>query len=242
MDDRQAKGKFAVSSGPVNRRTAAPSQKSERPASVVLSRLKARQAKHRLGPPLLQRLASGAGSTTGLPAIKSALVLQALGGTLGATALFLGAIQGAAIMVVAGSAMLVSAATWASLQWRNRQRETLAGPAISSWIAASDLERLDTLLEQLAQESEQATIDALCQLKERLFRCVTLVSNSPDLAAPDDALFVGETVRRYAPDSIQATLQILSFKSSCLGWSWSPGQVRGPSNPLHADHALSWPR
>ena len=145
MDDRSGKGKFAVSYGPVNRRTVAPTQKAERPASVVLSRLKARQAKHRLGTPLLQRIATRADRSTGLPAVTGALIVQTLGATL---------------------------------------------------------------LEQLAQGSEQATVDALCQLKERLFRCVILVSNNPDLAAPDDALFVGETVRRYLPDSIQATLKI----------------------------------
>ena len=208
MDDRSGKGKFAVSYGPVNRRTVAPTQKAERPASVVLSRLKARQAKHRLGTPLLQRIATRADRSTGLPAVTGALIVQTLGATLGATALFLGSIQGASILIVAGSAILVGAATWAGLQWRNRKREAPSDHATTAWIATSDLERLDTLLEQLAQESEQATIDALCQLKERLFRCVTLVSNNPDLAAPDDTLFVGETVRRYLPDSIQATLKI----------------------------------
>ena len=35
-----------------------------------------------------------------------------------------------------------------------------------------------------------------------------LLGDNPDMVAPDDALFVRETVRRYLPDSIQASLKI----------------------------------
>lgn len=142
------------------------------------------------------------------PATSRTVVLQAMACTVGATVVFLGAIQAAWGVVAAGMVMLIGAATWTCVQWRNRQRQDSSGLAMTAWIAPSDLERLDTLLEQLAQASEPATIDVLCQLKDRLSRCVRLVGEHPDLAAPEDALFVRETVRRYLPDSLQATLNI----------------------------------
>ena len=86
MDDRPSKDKFAIARGPVNRRTAAPAQRAERPPSIVLARLKARYTQHHLGTPLVQRLAADAPQAGGRAATSTALVLQAVGGTLGATA------------------------------------------------------------------------------------------------------------------------------------------------------------
>ena len=213
MNEPQSKGKFAVSSGPVNRRTATPAQRAERPvqAPAVLSRLKAAQAKHRLGASLSQRFASG----TALPGThnraSSTLVIQAIGCTLGATGVFLGIIQSAWPVAAVSAVTVLGLGTWMVMQRRSAHRMT---PALESkpvaWIEPEHLDRLDALMEQLAKESQQDTVDVLRQLKDTLGRCAVLLADGATyaLAAPDDSLFIRETIRRYVPDSIQACLKV----------------------------------
>lgn len=213
MNEAQDKGKFAVSNGPVNRRTATPAQRAERPARapVVLSRLKAAQAKHRLGASLHQRFASGAALPGAHPKASGTLVVQAIGCTLGATGVFLGIIQSAWPVAAVGAVTLLGLGGWMLVQ-RSRLRSStpLQDGSLASWIETEHLDRLDALMEQLARESEQATVDALCQLKDTLGRCAQRLDDSSTqaLAAPDDSLFIREAIRRYIPDSIQACLKV----------------------------------
>lgn len=213
MNEPQGKGKFAVSSGPVNRRTATPAQRAERTnhAPVVLSRLKAAQAKHRLGASLRQRLSSGAM----LPGVQhkasGTLVIQAIGCTLGTTGMFLGIIQSAWPVAVLGAAMVVGLGAWMLVERRRaREKATEQVGYVVPWMEPEHLERLDALMEQLAKESSQSTVDALCQLKDTLSRCGALLSDgaTQSLAAPDDSLFIREAIRRYIPDTIQACLKV----------------------------------
>ena len=64
-------------------------------------------------------------------------------------------------------------------------------------------------MEQLAEESQQATVDTLCKLKDTLNRCALLLADGATqaLAAQDDSLFMRGAIRRYIPDTIQACLK-----------------------------------
>lgn len=213
MNEPQGKGKFAVSNGPVNRRTAAAAQRAEQPhqAPVVLSRLKAAQAKHRLGASLAQRFSSGAAMPGSQHKANGTLVVQAIGCTLGVTGIFLGIIQSTWPVAAIGAATVLGLGTWMLVErQRARQRVPLPAGNLTTWIESEHLERLDALMEQLAKESSQSTVDALCQLKDTLSRCATLLGDGATQAwaAPDDSLFIREAIRRYIPDSIQACLKV----------------------------------
>lgn len=213
MNEPQDKGKFAVSNGPVNRRTATPAQRAERPAQapVVLSRLKAAQAKHRLGASLSHRFTSGTALPGAQQRASGTLVVQAIGCTLGATGVFLGIIQSAWLVAAIGAATVLGLGTWMLMQRRSAQRSApLQEANLVAWIEPEHLDRLDALMEQLAKESQQGTVDALCQLKDTLSRCALLLADGETqaLAAPDDSLFIREAIRRYIPDTIQACLKV----------------------------------
>ena len=62
----------------------------------------------------------------------------------------------------------------------------------------------------MTKESQQATVDTLCQLKDTLNRCALLLADGAiqALAAPDDSLFIRGVIRRYIPDTIQACLKV----------------------------------
>lgn len=206
------KGKFAVSNGPVNRRTAAANQRTTPRAepTVVLTRIKAAQTKLRLGAALSQRI-SQTHAQPKVGKIKATAITQAIGCTVAGIGIFVGAIQGT--WGLAGVSLLAFAglATWA--WWSHRARK-LASPSTTgftgTWIEPEDLQRLDALLEQLAQESNTGTIERLVAFKDALSRCVTLVNGvqHTGLVSSDDVLFVRETIRRYVPDSIQACLKV----------------------------------
>ncbi len=213
MNERQGKGKFAVSSGPVNRRTATHAQREAQPrhSPVALSRLKAARAKQRLGASLQQRFSSGSAWSGAHTLASGTLVLQAVGCTLGATAVFLGIIQNTWPIAAAGTATVLGLGIWMLLDQRRRRQSVFGSESdFSVWLEPEHLGRLDALMEQLAKESSQFTVDALCQLKDTLSRCANLVGDSatPVLAAPEDILFIREAICRYVPDSIQACLKV----------------------------------
>ena len=154
MNEPQGKGKFAVSSGPVNRRTATPAQRAERTnhAPVVLSRLKAAQAKHRLGASLRQRLSSEAVLPGARHKASGTLVIQAIGCTLGGTGMFLGIIQSAWPVAALGAATVAGLGAWMLLARRTARRNSTAPVGyVAPWIEPEHLERLDALMEATGQ-------------------------------------------------------------------------------------------
>ena len=93
--------------------------------------------------------------------------------------------------------------SWIVMQRRTAQRSApLQEGNLLAWIEPKHLKRLDTLMEQLAKKSQQATVDTLCQLKDTLNRCALLLADGATqaLAAPDDSLFM-----RGAPAAISPT-------------------------------------
>ncbi len=213
MNDPQGKGKFAVSSGPVNRRTATPAQRSapKIQAPVVLNRLKAAQAKHRLGSGLAQRLVTNASGGRTPARARMSLILQSIGCTVSGVGLFVGAIQSAWAVIGMSAAALLSLGTWTWLSYRQQHASASeVETKLTALIDPADLQRLDSLMEQVAKESSSTAVELLVQFKETLARSVALASaqQSEGLLASDDSLFIRESVRRYAPDSLQAYLQV----------------------------------
>ena len=213
MNDPQGKGKFAVSSGPVNRRTATPAQRSapKTQAPVVLNRLKAAQAKHRLGAGLAQRLVLGASGGRTPARARMSLIVQSMGCTVSGVGLFVGAIQSAWAVVGISAAALLGLGTWTWRSYRQQHASTSdLALKLTALIDPGDLQRLDSLLEQVAKESGPTTVELLVQFKETLVRCVALASaqQSEGLLASEDSLFIRETVRRYVPDSLLANLKV----------------------------------
>ena len=213
MNDPQGKGKFAVSNGPINRRTATPIQRSTSKiqAPAMLTRLKAAQAKHRLGAGLAQRLASSAAGARTPAHARFGLIVQSMGCTVSGVGLFVGAIQSSWAVVGISAAALLGLGAWT---WRSYQQQHASASELLLNLAAlvdpADLHRLDGLLEQVAKESGHTTVELLVKFKETLVRCVALASEhqSQGLLASDDSLFVRESVRRYVPDSLQAYLKV----------------------------------
>jgi len=214
MTEPKNKEKFAVASGPINRRTATAAQRGpvqNAPSPVALARIQAAHTKHRLGASLVARLTSAAaqhpreGKTTGIR------VAQALCGTVGAMGVFLGLIQGAWLITLAGTVALTGVAGWVWVGRRLQRQSSLHNPAdATAWIDARAIANLDAALERLARESSPETVELLRTLKDTLARCVALLGDEQvqGMAAPDDRLFVGEAIRRYIPDSLNACLKV----------------------------------
>ncbi|OYU45448.1 MAG: hypothetical protein CFE44_07455 [Burkholderiales bacterium PBB4] len=125
--------------------------------------------------------------------------------------LFVAALQGAWPWAGICASALVGLGAWAWRTQRRRHARTAALEVrLQALVAASDLQQLDALLEQVAKESRAATVEQLVGFKESLVRCVGLTTTHEEqgLLASEDGLFVRETVRRYAPDSLQAFLKV----------------------------------
>ncbi len=213
MPHPEHKTKFAVSNGPVNRRTASVAQRQPpvpaRPQ--LLNRLRASHARHRLGTPLALRLQASADTPNGRIRASTRHILQAIGGALGATGLFLGMIANTAPLVGASAASLLGVGIWIVLERRRSGSSgALAQETFSNWVAPGDVERLDAAMETLAAHCPPPVVHALSGLKDTIARCVRALGNSqkPGLAASDDRLFVGEAIRRYIPDSLLAYSQV----------------------------------
>lgn len=212
MNDPKNSKNYAIAKGPVNRRTA-PVQAAppERVAPSVRARILIAKSRHRLGTPLSQRL-NGAAHTAALGQRPTpTAIAQAIGATLGATGLVLGLIQGSVLLIGAGALLLSAFALWAYLGRGSHTGGTApAAIAVAQVLAPEDLERLDAVMEKLAAETQQATVDLLAKLKESISRCAGLVAQvqSDGGFSGEEPLYLRETVRRYIPDSINSYLQV----------------------------------
>lgn len=209
MTEPQLSKQYASAKGPVNRRTTPVPQPSAEPAPAVRARLQMAQLRQRLGTPLAQQLAAARGvPVRSGPA--PATIVQAIGGTVSATGVLLGAIQGSWLTLGVSATLLSALGAWAGWRWHQRpQARSTAFDAVVL-VDEGDIQRLDSLMEKLAVEAPEDTVQQLCTIKEALRRCVALLGSvGADSGLPtEDALYVRECVRRYLPDSIQSCLQV----------------------------------
>lgn len=212
MNDLKNSKNYAVAKGPVNRRTTP--VKAAPPAQVapsVRARILIAKSRHRLGAPLSQRL-NGAAHTAALGHRPTpTAIVQAIGGTIGATGLVLGLMGGSVLVIGAGAVLLSACWLWAYLGRGAHTAGTApAAIAVAQWLAPEDLERLDGMMEKLAAEAQQTTVDLLAKLKESISRCASLVTQvqSDGSFSGEEPLYLREAVRRYIPDSITSYLQV----------------------------------
>lgn len=210
MHDPKLSKKYATAQGPVNRRTAPVAAPAPTPpAPIALARLHMTQARQRLGAPLAQQLAAPRHDPV-RPGPSSTTIAQTIGGTVGAVGVLLGAIQGSWLTLGASASLLCGLGGWVAWCWHRRPANPSAAFTPATWVEPTDLQRLDSLMEQLAAEVPDDTVQRLCDIKTALRHSVALLAHiAADSGLPtEDALYVRECVRRYLPDSIQSCLQV----------------------------------
>ena len=213
MNDLKKSKNYAVAKGPVNRRTIAPAPDAKPVvAQAVLQRITTAHAKRRLGTPLLQRLSASAGTAAHGKLPTATAIVQAIAGTVCAMGVGLGVIQSSVLVMGSSALGLGAIGVWAAVNRRSQQ----GGGAVPPRVTATDLadpealSRLDMLMETMAAQAPQATIDSLARLKESIVRCMALVGAGAEEGsmASEESLYLREAVRRYIPDSINCCLQV----------------------------------
>ncbi len=220
MNQPKESKKYAVATGPVNRRTAtvAPTAQPAVAQSVV-QRLRAAQAKQRLGAPLAQRVAATAQPASAGQLPTATAIVQAIGGTVCATGVGLGLIQSSVVLMAGSAAALGCVAVWAFISRRARpQPARYAAGAAPEMADVEALALLDAAMEKMAAQAPQPTVDSLTRLKESIVRCMALVgaTQADGGLASEESLYLREAVRRYIPDSIHSCLQVPLKDRACL--------------------------
>ncbi len=213
MNDLNKSKNYVVAKGPVNRRTTTPAPSAKPPvAQTVLERVGKAQAKRRLGAPLSQRVAATR-QATGQGSLPTATtILQAISGTVCATGLGLGLIQSSALVMGSSAAALAGIAAWAAFSRRSKPtaQRVSTGAATPDVADVDALAELDAVMEKMATQAPQATVNSLAELKESIVRCMALLGSTQADAglASEESLYLREAVRRYIPDSINSCLQV----------------------------------
>lgn len=212
MNDPQKSKKYVLAKGPVNSRTTTVQQPRALPSSpIVKARMQMAKAKQLLGTPLATRLSTPHSIAKQHAHATPALVLQAIGCTVGGTGVLLGLIQKSLLIAGASAVVVCAFGLWAYVGAQARRRD--AGSFhidSSSLVDAGDVERLDAAMEKLAAQTSQDTIDRLSSLKESIMRCLQLLGSAQILGgiSSEDHLYIRECIRRYIPDSINGCLQV----------------------------------
>jgi hypothetical protein len=212
MNDLKKSKNYAVAKGPVNRRTAAAAPVAKPVAAqVVLQRISMAHAKRRLGSPLSQRVAASTQAVAAGALPGTAAIAQAVVGTTCAIGLGLGVIQSSVWLMGASATALGCVALWAAISRKVHPVRRGASRVVGADVAdAQALVQLDAVMEKMAAQAPQATLDSLVQLKESIVRCTALLSEGGGEAglAGEESLYLREAVRRYIPDSINSCLKV----------------------------------
>ena len=212
MNDLKKSKNYAVAKGPVNRRTSAATPEAKPVvAQAVLQRVSMAHAKRRLGTPLSQRLMASADAAAHGKHPTATAIVQAIGGTVCAMGVGLGVIQSSVFVIASSAAALGVVAVWAVFS-RRSEPAGAAQPRVSAPDLADPeaLARLDAVMEKMAAQAAQTTVDNLARLKESIVRCMALVGASAEEGslATEESLYLREAVRRYIPDSINSCLRV----------------------------------
>ncbi|MES2585069.1 MAG: hypothetical protein V4627_20260 [Pseudomonadota bacterium] len=213
MNDLKKSKNYAVAKGPVNRRTSASAPEAKPVvAQAVLQRVSMAHAKRRLGTPLSQRLTASADAASHGKLPTATAIVQAIGGTVCAMGVGLGVIQSSGLVTSSSALALGAVGIWAAVSRRSQRGDGAAQPRVTATDLADPeaLARLDAVMEKMAAQAPQATVDSLARLKESIVRCMALVSASAEEGslATEESLYLREAVRRYIPDSINSCLQV----------------------------------
>ena len=212
MNDLKKSKNYAVAKGPVNRRTSAATPEAKPVvAQAVLQRVSMAHAKRRLGTPLSQRLTASADVEAHGKLPTATAIVQAIGGTVGVMGVGLGVIQSSVFVIGSSAVALGVVAVWAVFNRKSRPAD-----ATQTRITATDfadpeaLMRLDAVMEKMAAQAPQATVDRLARLKESIVRCMAVLGAIAEEGslATEESLYLREAVRRYIPDSINSCLQV----------------------------------
>lgn len=212
MSDLKKSKNYAVAKGPVNRRTVVATPEAKPVvAQAVLQRVSAAHARRRLGTPLSQRLSASASVDTHGKLPTATAVVQAIGGTICAMGVGLGLIQSSVLLIGSSALALSGVGIWAVASRRFQRGHAATPRAATPDLADPEaLARLDAVMEKMAAQAPQHTVDSLTRLKESIVRCVALVGASAEEGslATEESLYLREAVRRYIPDSVESCLQI----------------------------------
>ncbi|NDY92749.1 hypothetical protein [Ideonella livida] len=203
-------GRYVVGPAPVNRRTSPQAWREAAPAAAAVPPAQARRllARQSLGLPLAETLPATA-ATPGTHRLPGPVLAAAVGTVaLGVLTPLLPA--GLPTVLAAGGAALSAALAGWQLH-RAAQQRAAAQPAATGWqtlrLDTTTLHSLDALLTEvvaaLLEEGDAAAAEPLRELKHQL--AAALGRPAP---STEDALFLGQCVRRYLPDSLQAYLQV----------------------------------
>lgn len=213
MSDLKKSKNYAVANGPVNRRTSAAAPEAKPVvAQAVLQRVSAAHAKRRLGTPLSQRLSASADAAAHGKLPTATAIVQAIGGTVCAMGVGLGVIQSSVLVMGSSALALGAVGLWAAVSRRSQGGTGAERPRVTTTDLADPeaLAQLDVVMEKMAAEAPQSTVDSLARLKESIVRCMALlgVSAEEGSLATEESLYLREAVRRYIPDSIKSCLQV----------------------------------
>lgn len=220
MQDHPDSNKFASADKPVNRRTIKPASSDLDQAinPLVLARIKAAEARQRLGPRLTTQLELGQGSASHSDRRQTALVLPAIAFTLALVGVLLGAINGQTVVTVVAGVGSAAGFLWGYVTQR-RQRARTAGNAAPQieLVSAAELNAIDSVLEQLSESSNETLLERATQLKDTIARCLNALQKGVQAtASTEEQLFLREAIRRYIPDSVNAWLKVNDFDRATL--------------------------
>lgn len=204
MNERDPK--HLVGSRPVNRRTAPRQAVAPKVAAVAVERVRAAQARNRLGAPLAEQLrVPAAGAQQPLRATAVAGGIAAACGVLG---LFLAWLHGSPLAGVAGAGGIAGGLLLARTG-RRRAAGVPELPATPLFDPAS-VEAFDRAVQQLAADLPPAVVQPLTQFKQLVLRMARQpgAGNVDEHFQLEDRLYANECLRRYLPDSLQAYLAV----------------------------------
>lgn len=205
MTEREPK--YVVGSRPVNRRTAARARlQLPKVAAVAIERVKAAQARNRLGAPLADRLRVTA-ARRGAP-LRASTVAGGIVAACGGLGLFFALLHMSALAGMAGLGGLAGGLLLA--------RSGRGAASASADVAQAPLfdpeavDAFDRALQQLATELPAEVVQPLAAFKQVVVR----MGRQPGAATADehflveDRLYANECLRRYLPDTLQAYLAV----------------------------------
>lgn len=198
---------YVVGAKAVNRRTRPrPPAPVAAASAVVQERAAAARARQRVGTPLAELLRAPGNARQPVSGAAIAGGVLAAGGTV---ALFLGALQGSVLL---GGCGALAALAGSGAAWRFRRAPGGPVPELPAMplLDEAAIRAFDDAVLRVTPELPGEAAQALVALKHLIVR----IARAPGATGADehftfeDRMYVGECVRRYLPDALQAYLAV----------------------------------